>query len=105
MVYTTASGRRSAIANNKGTVNPNNNWLKENWRKSHSNPDAVVNGISANIVGGEPGYAHFGSGEFGLTAGSPCIIAGAALTDAVLLEWQDCQAYTSGRSPSRVEAS
>jgi hypothetical protein len=84
IVYTTASGSHLAITNDEGTVNLLNNWLKENWRKSHSNPDAVVNDVSGNIEGDKPGFMDFDDREFGLTPGSPCINSGTELADAVL---------------------
>ncbi len=84
IVYTTASGPHLAITNDGGTVNLLNNWLKENWRKSHGNPDAIVHDVSGNVEGDKPGFMDSDNQEFGLTSGSVCINSGTTLADAVL---------------------
>jgi len=58
--YTTASEPpHLAITNHQGAPNFLNNWLKENWRKSHCNPDAVVNDVSGNTEGSMPRFHGF----------------------------------------------
>ena len=84
IVYTTASGSHLAITNDEGTVNLLNNWLKENWRKSHSNPDAIVHDVSGNVEGDTTGFMDSDDREFRLTPGSPCINSGTELADAAL---------------------
>ncbi|MDP2899044.1 MAG: right-handed parallel beta-helix repeat-containing protein [bacterium] len=84
IVYTTASGSHLAVTNDKGTDSLTSNWLKENWTKSHSNPEAIVNDLSGNIVGAEPGFLDFDNQKFGLVAGSACVDNGGDLASAVL---------------------
>ena len=67
IIYNSAAGNRLAMSNDAGTLNLSGNWLRTNWRISHSNPNANVNDLGNNVVGDAPGFVDAVNQEFDLT--------------------------------------
>jgi hypothetical protein len=85
IIYTTASGTRLAMLNNAGTISFRNNWLKTGWVNSHSPGTETVNELG-NLAGEVPGFSEFGTQNFQLAEGSPCIDGGTSLPAEILPE-------------------
>ena len=85
IIYTTASGSRLAMLNSSGTISLRNNWLKNGWVNSHSPGSETVNDLG-NKSGEEPGFLDFGTQDFQLGEGSPCINGGTSLPGEILPE-------------------
>ena len=84
--YVTGPGRRLAILAEAGRVELQDNWIKSDWRESHSSFSGSV-AVTGRLHGGDsPGFADADAEDFRLAPDSPCIAAGSPLTDAQVSE-------------------
>ena len=80
VIYTTNSGTSLGMMNDAGTLNLQHNWMKSNWKNSHSSSiSGVVNDQGNNINGADPLFTDANNQDFSLQNTSPLIDAGMAI--------------------------
>jgi len=79
IIYATAGGSRLAVLESDGKAHLISNWMNSGYRKSHSNPDAIVLDEGGNISSPDPQFIDFGNNDFHLAVGSECIDKGSDL--------------------------
>lgn len=83
IIYSTAAGSYLAMLDETGTIDLRNNWLKSGWVNCHGYLAGAVNDYG-NLEGTEPGFSDFGTQDFSLADGSPCIDSGTILAPETL---------------------
>ena len=74
--YGTAAGNRLALMGGNGTFNYHHNWIKTNYRDSHSTIDGSVNNNGFNLTGTDPGFLNENTQDYGLSLSAPVIDQG-----------------------------
>ncbi|MCK4234853.1 T9SS type A sorting domain-containing protein [candidate division WOR-3 bacterium] len=99
VVYVTADGNRLAMLNTLGVLNIRNNWFKTGWVESHQggNYQGTVIDSGGIVTGDLPGFIDWGTEDYNLAEGSPCINAGTSLSGEVLPEHNVVRQYIKHR--------
>jgi hypothetical protein len=82
--YVTGPGRRLAVLAEAGQAELYRNWIKPDWRPSHSGLTGEIRERDRLVTGESPGFMDEQARDFRLAEGSPCIDAGGDLAEAVL---------------------
>lgn len=82
IVWTTAPGRSLAIFDGNGTVNLYNNWLKKDWRKTHSTGQGEIHELGILQTGDNPGWVDIARQDFRLQTDSQPLRTGSPLPEA-----------------------
>ncbi|MBN1676729.1 MAG: polysaccharide-degrading enzyme [Kiritimatiellae bacterium] len=98
ILYTSAAGSYLALLSENGTIRLYNNWIKEGWTKSHSNPAANVLDMAGTLTGTEPGFVDFDAQQFEPGATSSCVDAGGELAADVLPDHNVALQYVKHQS-------
>jgi len=93
LLFVTETGSRLAIVDSSGTAQLRNNWTKTGFVKSHSNANANVTTLSANVAGTDPAFVDAASQNFRLLEISACRDAGTALHASALTAYPISREY------------
>ncbi len=88
IVWTTAPGRSLAIFDGNGTVNLYNNWLKKDWRKTHSTGQGEIHELGVLQTGDQPGWVDIARQDFRLQTDSQPLRTGSPLPEASIKKHQ-----------------
>jgi hypothetical protein len=81
--YTDAADASPVISNLVGTVNLRNNWLKEGWQSGNEPGEGMVNDISGNLTGTDPGFIDVSGMDFSLHNNSELIGNAGEMNDSL----------------------
>ncbi|MCJ7448569.1 MAG: T9SS type A sorting domain-containing protein [Bacteroidales bacterium] len=76
ILYVSAPGDGLAMLDSYGVLNIQNNWMKENWVRSHGELSGSVSNMGNNITGTAPGFINEGAQDYHLLQESECINKG-----------------------------
>lgn len=76
VLFATAGGLHLAMIAGDGTLELEHNWINASWKICHCDPDGMVDDVSGNIEGEDPGFVSFDEQNFRPVELSPLVDSG-----------------------------
>lgn len=106
ILYVTENGSRLALLNEEGEITMSHNWLKQDWRDSHSDSftGTIINN-GYNTEGTLPGFLDFANGDYRPAPSSLAVESGKTLTGDLAADYPLARQYVMHRQvESRLDS-